>query len=724
MKTAGFTWKQLQIRIPAFARLNSASDLADSFSFILMTDCEKSNMSEAAPADAGELSTRIEELDSALRAGNLEPENVRERFRVVRPVEKLLSTVPVEPPSGDKVQDVLQLLWMKSHPQAARPAVLVEKLASLTPLVRLCAAEAMAAWIESGTKSDSLFLLTAKQSVQNLCRKEESAAVAMVLTELVKRIGKAIAETGTFAVPAPLTNPYIAGQPIRDRSRFFGREDVLARIGKAFRNGAKTVLIFGARRSGKTSLLLRMADGGLGSDFLAAHIDLLGSAGADFGRLVKTLADLVRKLLENRARRSPAGPVADDFETLRRTIDNAIKAVDGKNLVILFDEYERLEECLSNAEDSKRLQGLVESEPKLFFVFAGAEKIDSFSNRDFLILFDNAKPFNISFLKPEEAKALITQPVLGAIEYEPDAVETILEFSGGHPFYTQLLCQGIFDLCEGRGKVTASGVDKAIAAFMENPSPHLVYLWNTLTADQRLVAAVMAQLTSGGNWAPARRIVDYLKEEGYPAPLDLQKVQGSLRGLRETDLVRKQEQEPSYRFTMDVLRRWVAENRSVWELKRERIDQVRSTIAGPGRRIFSKLLDWALVTAGWGSIMLLFAPNLVRTLAIVAAIYYVVAPLMAEKTLGMRVFGLHVLHDQGRRPSLWQVAVFGALLGLEYYLFFYTIYYFPRINYSIVFLAFVFEILHLVRIAVSKSRVGLFDAIARLIVVREKENAS
>lgn len=86
-------------------------------------------------------------------------------------------------------------------------------------------------------------------------------------------------EQGSFKPIYP--NPYIVGNPIRSRDMFFGRVDEFRHIAQALDNGKKTALIvlFGERRSGKSSILYQIQNGQLGQSFLPIFVDMQIMAG-------------------------------------------------------------------------------------------------------------------------------------------------------------------------------------------------------------------------------------------------------------------------------------------------------------------------------------------------------------------------------------------------------------------------------------------------------------
>ena len=54
-------------------------------------------------------------------------------------------------------------------------------------------------------------------------------------------------------------NPYIVGNPIKEQSGFFGRQDIFREVMQILRQpGSNAIVLYGQRRIGKTSVLLQL----------------------------------------------------------------------------------------------------------------------------------------------------------------------------------------------------------------------------------------------------------------------------------------------------------------------------------------------------------------------------------------------------------------------------------------------------------------------------------
>src|SRR5881396_429630 len=137
-------------------------------------------------------------------------------------------------------------------------------------------------------------------------------------------------------------NPYIVGNPVRDRSMFFGREAEFELVRNRFQHSERGgVLIFcGERRSGKTSILFQILDGRLGPDFIPVLIDMQSMAVGNEAQFLTRISEELRAAL------GPGKIGLPDFTTdanhsatFRKYVWDVLQSHPGKKLILLFDEY-------------------------------------------------------------------------------------------------------------------------------------------------------------------------------------------------------------------------------------------------------------------------------------------------------------------------------------------------------------------------------------------------
>lgn len=92
-------------------------------------------------------------------------------------------------------------------------------------------------------------------------------------------------------------NPYIVGNPIKDQSVFFGRQDVFRDVTQVLRQpGSNAIVLYGQRRIGKTSVLLQLEKQlAKSGEFTPVYFDLQDKA-------AKTLAEVLYELSQHISR--------------------------------------------------------------------------------------------------------------------------------------------------------------------------------------------------------------------------------------------------------------------------------------------------------------------------------------------------------------------------------------------------------------------------------------
>jgi uncharacterized RDD family membrane protein YckC len=686
------------------------------------------------------------ELDTAIKEERLRPEDVEERLRLLRPLDRAMAFLPVPPQikPDSPARKIATLLWFKRNPEKADLDFLLRHLKDDEPAVRVVAADALVATLDPPHQdwSNPNFSYIVRQTLLDWHAKESSPLVAFELSRLMERVGR----LSRPRRPAPrrlLVNPYIAGLPVRGGDKFFGRQDILNEIGETLgkKSGVKSIILYGARRTGKTSLLFRIKDGVLGQSVFPVYLDMQSLAGTSVQSFLRSLVNIVQNELWERkhiaSENLPRLQGEITFSFLQEFFQSALNILNTELLFLLLDEYEVLQSYFLDRDIARQLQFLLETQPKLFVIFAGSQKVEALKEKNFLFLLDISRYIKISFLKLDEARRLIIGQSQGRLEFAQGVPEQILELSAGHPFYTQLICQSIFDMLEGHGTVEASHVEQAVEQFLQNPSPHLILTWKALALDQKVVAATLAdQQSERERWVEPEQVVKHLHSEKYPIHLGRGEVQEALGVLREIDWIEKREGVRRYRFTMELVRQWIAEYHSIWDLLEEHRRGVLSQAAGFGRRTCAGLIDLVVMMALW---LVLWA--LARTAEInhwylelglqLFGLWAFFATLMVtwRSTVGIRCVNLRVLSEAGVPLQRMRAMLFGTLrhlpnLPLAAAAYFALQEKFPLGGLSITIVLALFAVLiavfNILIIYFDKNGQGLYDKMAHTIIVYEK----
>jgi hypothetical protein len=207
-------------------------------------------------------------------------------------------------------------LWFKQRPVDADVDVLLELIVDSEALVRVTAADALAATFRANSRWSEPGFAAIARSVLELQREQESSPViAYQLDQLLDQMPKGPPRLRRRPPPKSPVNPYQAGLPVSKREEFFGRQDVLEQIGNLFSGPSrvKSIALYGARRSGKTSVLYRLRDGALGPSFLPVYLDMQSLAGTTLGDFLRALIDAIEAAVRERRPElvDHIGPVPD-----------------------------------------------------------------------------------------------------------------------------------------------------------------------------------------------------------------------------------------------------------------------------------------------------------------------------------------------------------------------------------------------------------------------------
>lgn len=378
----------------------------------------------------------------------------------------------------------------------------------------------------------------------------------------------------------PIHNPYIVGNPIKGSKMFFGRLDDFNYI-KAKFSGAETgglVVLCGARRSGKTSVLFQIMDGRLGENFVPVLVDMQSMTIAnetDF--LVKLTQCITGAGLTSETDFDISIAQAENpFEEFEKFIRRTNEALGDKHIVLAIDEYELIETNIDSGVLSMKvltmLINLIERH-HIFILFTGGDNLEE-RNQEYWGMFMSKAVSHrrISFLSYNDTLRLINDPVDGLVEYEEGVQEKIAALTAGQPFYTQVICQNIVDhLNEMRDtNVAEEDVDEVVEEVIENPLPQMIFHWNALSELERVSLSIIAELNKTElRPITAAEIAQFAEDEKIGYRLDINAVNKTLEKLFHGDLISKSADEDSYEFRMGLWRQWATRMHSVWAVIRE-----------------------------------------------------------------------------------------------------------------------------------------------------------
>jgi AAA+ ATPase superfamily predicted ATPase len=389
--------------------------------------------------------------------------------------------------------------------------------------------------------------------------------------------------------PIPF-NPYIVGNPIKTREMFFGREDDFLYVARKIGEGkSNQIIVFcGDRRSGKTSILFQILGGRLGERFLPVLVDMQILAGIKddyhFFRTILKVActhlNLPELSIEQLEDSTPA-TIEALMEAFLEQVENRFP---DRILLLLIDEYELIEEKIRDGSLSESsityLAGILESPRHISLIFTGSTNLEDRKVNYWKSLLGKSIYRKISYLSHNDTLRLITEPLKETVDYSAEILESICRLTGGQPFYTQVICQNMVDLLmeEGRNSPSARDLEAVIKDIIDNPLPQMIYSWNSLSEGNKLVLSSLAGLLNRpGDYADSSRLLSYLKKNRIHLPFKRERLLVLLEEAYHKEYLEKQENH-SYRFRMDFLRRWIKREHSIWKVAREIGLEFRKTL--------------------------------------------------------------------------------------------------------------------------------------------------
>ncbi len=359
-------------------------------------------------------------------------------------------------------------------------------------------------------------------------------------------------------------NPYIVGNPIRDSRMFFGRDEDFRFIkNNISRDSGSIVLLYGERRSGKSSILYQILNGRFGRDVIPFLFDLqLFSEVEGNVEFMKMISSEIKKCEKQ------CKFLSNTFK-IEEILDSLTEFYRGKKVLFMFDEYEIIGELIQRGKISSSLlnllSGFIEKYPNLNYVFAGTRE---FGDESFWQpLFNKSVSKKVSFLSKKDTFDLIKKPVKFYFSYENSVVERIYRLTNGHPFYTQAICMYIVDYMMEREKGRVNFVDfmAVLQEMLDNPLPEMFYFWGNLSFDEKVILALLGEvLERESEVVSTKSLWNYLLSKRYPVDISHDRLSLLLEALYARDILNKFRD--GFNFKMDFFRLWIRKDHSIWQV--------------------------------------------------------------------------------------------------------------------------------------------------------------
>jgi uncharacterized protein len=370
-----------------------------------------------------------------------------------------------------------------------------------------------------------------------------------------------------------IDNPYNPGQVLKPHdSLFVGRRDLVQQLAEALDKGNRrpTFLLNGERRMGKSSTLKQLPNL-LGAHYLPIVYDLqIRGISSSTDRLLNTIAGEIYKVVSARgmrlkkldynqlkeASRRNEAEVYRLFDEWLNNLENTLERED-RTLVLLFDEFEKLEEAGQDGYLNVNLlldwfRSTIQNRSRIALLFSGVRTFGEMG-ANWAVYLINAQTLKVSYLQYSEAYHLITQPVPHFPSkdiFDDGVVEQIIHVTGCHPFLLQAVCSVLIENLNTDNREHAELEDVAVAVdqMLENWwDTYFRDLWER--SDQNQQACLVALKDGSVSEAP---------QISQECRLDEKIVRSTLQTLLKRDLVLREKSK--YRIATPIYCEWVKRN--------------------------------------------------------------------------------------------------------------------------------------------------------------------
>ena len=366
--------------------------------------------------------------------------------------------------------------------------------------------------------------------------------------------------------------PYVTGTPLKTDDVFVGREDVFAFIKEnllgAHQNNV--IILHGQRRTGKTSVLYRLGQV-MDETHYAVLIDMQGKPARGEVDFLFSIADDIVFALEDYGIEVDLPERADfeeapEFYFRSRFLRGLRPHLGNKHLLLMFDEFEELQRRVEDGrlqpEIFQFLRNLMQHDQYVDFVFSGTHKLEDLGAEYWSVLFNIAAYKPITFLSYNEVRRLIEEPIADYnIEYDPLAIDRIMDVTAGHPYFTQLVLHEmiVYHNEVQRSYLTATDVDHALERIVERGEAHFKYIWAESSDEERVVLQAITEILVGKESAHINDLQDFLIDRGHQS---IDNWREALMDLEGRDiLTRTSPKSPLYRFKVEIIRLWIERTR-------------------------------------------------------------------------------------------------------------------------------------------------------------------
>ncbi len=260
------------------------------------------------------------------------------------------------------------------------------------------------------------------------------------------------------------------GKPVKG-SQLIGREKEMALISELLSIG-QSIVIIAPRRFGKTSLILEILDRLKTNNFYTAYIDFFTTPNLEslshkiteevlnnrkLGKVFRKISGNITEVFRNIELKQTIESFefilkygtsqSDEWELLSDSIDFIDKYPEkyGKKIVCAFDEFGDISK-FDGDKIVKMVRSKIQMQENATYIFSGSYEsvMETLFVKPDSPFFRFARIINLGYIERDSFKRYILKTFkTNNVTVKEDIVDGILDFTKGHPYYTQLIVQQI-----------------------------------------------------------------------------------------------------------------------------------------------------------------------------------------------------------------------------------------------------------------------------------------
>lgn len=373
-----------------------------------------------------------------------------------------------------------------------------------------------------------------------------------------------------------LSDPPYTLNPIRRPERLYGRNSILQSLLLASMAGTST-FVWGQKRIGKTSLLQVFASNlSKRADTTCILLRMGELSSLHEGQLAHRIASRLLEQVGAEVALPQEGEFGAGISLLVPFVERLSGKLPNQKFVVIIDEFDDLDLAFYTGERGRQfMKGLRSaSEAGLTFFFVGSERMDAIFERHQA---DLNKWINVRLDRIDnraDCHALIRKPVEGAIEFDATAVDFIVDYTSGNPFYIHNFCYHLFQRCllEHRTFIDANDTSAVRHQLLKSlGATNFAHLWEDNpvldalekrreTAENCIALTCIAAL--GGRFEGFDELIE--AQQGLPIAAEdratITELRRACSRLQKRNVISGRNGDGEQTISLQIFREWLGEN--------------------------------------------------------------------------------------------------------------------------------------------------------------------